>query len=347
MRKSFVILLRKDFRLCLHGRFFLLALGSLILYSCYINLVYVKLDQEIFPVYRYDPLKVQGEQTAGITDVGSLEELEAACGDGYSAGLYLSGDRLPGGKPEIMMVSSGVEKIDRIREAYARSMLFKENSSCASETDSGSFLRRAKIIGENGREMKNRREITAEFLFFELAAVGFLGLAAMLFKEKQMGVIRVHAVLPVSRVWFILSKLAVILLSDLLFAGLLTVINLGLGEGFRALPGVLLQTGILSLVMALTGFFCAVVLPDFKQFSLIYLVLAVFITTPVFLAGQTGVEMDWMRFHPMYHLFMAMKNAYFQMPPAKIPYYGACAAAIILLFLAAVRGLGREMEREG
>ena len=32
-------------------------------------------------------------------------------------------------------------------------------------------------IGVNNKEMKNRREITAEFLFFELSAVGFLGLA--------------------------------------------------------------------------------------------------------------------------------------------------------------------------
>lgn len=47
MRKIFFSLLKKDFKLMLSGRFFLLALGSLVLYSCYINFVYVKLDQEI------------------------------------------------------------------------------------------------------------------------------------------------------------------------------------------------------------------------------------------------------------------------------------------------------------
>ena len=47
MRYVVFSLLKKDFRLMLASKFFLLALGSLILYSCYINLVYVRLDQEI------------------------------------------------------------------------------------------------------------------------------------------------------------------------------------------------------------------------------------------------------------------------------------------------------------
>ena len=52
---SFFALLKKDFHLMVSSKFFLLAIGSLILYTCYINFVYVKLDQEIFPVYLYDP----------------------------------------------------------------------------------------------------------------------------------------------------------------------------------------------------------------------------------------------------------------------------------------------------
>ena len=43
---SFFALLKKDFRLMVSSKFFLLAIGSLILYTCYINFVYVKLDQE-------------------------------------------------------------------------------------------------------------------------------------------------------------------------------------------------------------------------------------------------------------------------------------------------------------
>ena len=54
MWRGFLALLKKDFKLMLSGRFFLLALGSLILYSCYINFVYINLDQNIYPVYLYE-----------------------------------------------------------------------------------------------------------------------------------------------------------------------------------------------------------------------------------------------------------------------------------------------------
>lgn len=78
-----------------------------------------------------------------------------------------------------------------------------------------------------------------------------MGLASMLFKEKQMGVIRVHGILPVRRSMFILSKLLLLFLSDLTFTVLLTVVNLGIPYAINVLPGVLLQAGILSLIMAL------------------------------------------------------------------------------------------------
>ena len=432
MRQGFSQLLKKDFRLMLSGRFFLLALASLVLYSCYIHFVYAKVDQVIYPVYLFDPqgmldtqsnldsqdnsgsqdtfgsqgtFSSQGNfgsqnnsgsqgnfgsqnnsgsqgnfgsqdnsgsqgasdsqgnfgsqgnsgsqgrtdapcdvnsrsncnsrssQTARsdyITEVDSREALEAACEDRYSVGIDLSS-----GTPEFYLLSSGIRTADNYRAIWAQAVL------------AGNLAGQAEVIGTNSREMKNRREITAEFLFFELSAVGFLGLASLLFKEKQMGVIRVHGILPVNRTMFILSKLSLFLVSDLVFASLLTLINLGPGQGAAVLPAVLLQTGILSLIMALTGFFCAVRLPDFKQFSLLYLILAVFITTPVFLAGQTGLSGGWIDYHPMYHLFKAMKGACFLTPNTQWPYYAACLGTILLLFLLAHRTLTRELAREG
>lgn len=174
-----------------------------------------------------------------------------------------------------------------------------------------------------------------------------MGLASLLFKEKQMGLIRVHGVLPVGKTAFIVSKLGLFLLSDLVFATLLTVINLGIPVGLSVLPHVLLQTGILSMFMALAGFFCALLLPGFRQFSLLYLVLAVFITTPVFLAGQTGIAWDWIKYHPMYPLFMAMKNAYWGVSAANGIYYTICGLTMIALFLLVRRVLVREMAKEG
>ncbi len=314
----------------LSGRFFVLALGSLVLYSCYINFVYVKLDQEIYPVYLYDPQETQSVISESVTKVESREALEAACADRYSVGIDLSA-----GKPELYLLSSGLETADHYRMIWGEAVL------------KGTAKGKAEVIGLHNKEMKNRREITAEFLFFELSAVGFLGLASMLFKEKQMGVIRVHGILPVRRSVFIFSKLLLLLASDLLFTVLLTGVNLGFLAALEVLPAVLLQAGILSLIMTLTGFLCAVRLPDFRQFSLFYLVLAVFVTTPVFLAGQTGIAWKWIFYHPVYHLFRAMKSAYFSMSTTSVPYYLFCFGGIVLLFLSACRTLKLEMAKEG
>ncbi len=330
MWRGFLSLLKKDFKLMLSSKFFLLMLGSLVLYSCYINFVYLGLDQEIYPVYLYDPLSVHNLTSSELIKVDSLEELQVKSNDGYAVGIDLSG-----GAPKISMVSSGMGSTDQYRAAYALSLLSPSSGTTA------------EVIGVDSKEMKSRREITCEFLFFELVAVSFLGLASMLFKEKQMGIIRVHGVLPVSKRSFILSKLILFLVSDLLFSVLLTIINLGVLTGLTVVPYVLLQTGILSLIMTLVGFFCAILLPDFKQFSLLYLVLAVFITTPVFLAGQTGISWDWINNHPMYHLFMAMKNAYQGILSTNSIFYTVCGLAIVLLFSLVYRTLIHEMAKEG
>lgn len=331
MTLSFKSLLKKDLKLMISSKFFILALGSLILYSCYINFIYVDLDQDTYPVYVYDPQDRKDLSLNYVKEVNSRSKLEDLCEDGYSVGIDLSSNN-----PEIYMVSSGLNTTDNYRENWAKSIL--KNDNLNSEP---------KIVGLNSKEMKNRREITAEFLFFELSAVGFLGLASMLFKEKQMGVIRVHGILPVKKTAFVLSKLSLILASDLIFTILLTVINLGLNEGIKVLPNVLIQASILSMIMSLIGFFCAIRLPDFKQFSLFYLVLAIFITTPVFLAGQTNVTWSWINYHPMFHMFEAMKSAYFGVATYNILYYFLCVVAIILLFLTAQKTLSREMTREG
>ena len=371
MWKGFKAFLRKDFKMMLSGKFFLLAAGSLLVYSLYINMIYVRLNQEIYPAIVYDPLALQKEEQLPFgVKVESKEELQAKCADGYAVGIDLSGG-ISVKDAKIYVVSSGVEKIDALRVAYAQ--LYYQQNIFKADTGTIPSGRRSdgaknqeklgtvytveqerltkdnntKIIGCFTKEAKNRREITCEVLFFELTAVGFLGLAAVLFREKQMGVIRVHGILPISRAAFILSKLLLFLISDLLFATVLTWVNIGFLEGAAVLPAVLVQAGILSTIMALLGFWVAVCLPNFRQFSLLYLVLAVFITTPVFLVGQTGISWGWIAYHPMYQLFMAMKQAYFGESGAGLGYYCVCAAAIVGLFLLGYQALRREIAKSG
>ncbi len=118
MTGMFFTLLKKDFRLMLSARFFLLAAGSLVLYSCYIHFVYVSLDDKMYPVYCYDPAGIGAQAIDSITaqdsgrtlppvkNVNTKEELADACSDGYSIGIDLSEKT-----PRIRMVSCGIDTI--------------------------------------------------------------------------------------------------------------------------------------------------------------------------------------------------------------------------------------------
>ena len=196
-------------------------------------------------------------------------------------------------------------------------------------------------------EEEREIEMSCELLFIEIVAVGFLGIASVLFKEKQMGVIRVHAVLPLKKSLFILSKLAVFLVSDLVFAVLLTLLNVGFFDTIHILPAVLVQTAILSLIMALMGFGCTMLLNDFKQFSLAYLIIALFVATPIFLSANTSIKMAWIDWHPFYQVYMGLKNAYFGVPVTSPVYYICSACGIAVLFVIVQTAFHKEMGKEG
>ncbi len=330
MGKGFCALFKKDCRMLMSGKFFLMAIGFLILYTAYVNLGYIRFMQmPPYNVYLYDPAGTQAEKSPLVQTVFSMENMDAVLlSDANGVGLDASA-----GEVQVVLYK-GAEHVDRHRADYALSLL-RPSTSPAPE-----------VLGTNTPEQKARKEITCELLFFELAAVGFLGIAAVLFKEKGMGVIRVHAILPVQKDLFLLSKLAVFLLSDLAFAVLLTLLNVGLTDGAAILPAVLLQTAILSLMMALVGLLCALLLKDFRQFTLAYLVIAIFAATPVFLSANTSIKFDWIGCHPFYHVYMGLKNAYFGADISLACYVGA-VGIIVLLFLAVRRAFHREIGKEG
>ncbi len=332
MKGVFLSLLKKDFRMVISSKFLLFGLGSLILYSLYIQLIYVNIDQAMYSVYVFDPENRVENTSEHLIFLESYEELQKKILDRYAVGIDATEIQ-----PKIIMTESGIKTTDYTRAIYGLSIL-------SSTYDTGTV---AEVIGENTREMKRRREMTSEFLFFELVAVGFLGLAATLFKEKQMGVIRIHGIMPISKKVFVLSKLVIFLSIDLIFATALTFINLGVDIGAVVLPGILVHTLILSLIMALLGLSCALWIGDFRQFSLLYFVFVVFMTTPIFLVVQTGVEWHWVKYHPMYYVFSAIKSAYFGQSLQSLFYYLVSSAWIVGLFFLASQCVGQEMVKEG
>lgn len=328
---NFSSLFKKDCQLLLAGKFLLVALGSLILYTLFINFGYLRyMHAEIYRVYLYDPQGTQREVSERLCLVASREELDTVLSrDTNGVGIDASS-----GVPELVFYY-GSEKTDNHRADYALSLLHQQEEY------------KAQAVGSNTPELKQRKEMCCELLFVEMTAVGFLGIASVLFKEKQMGVIRVHAVLPLMRSLFIVSKMIVFLLSDLVFAALMIVLNIGFPDAAVILPAVLVQTMILSSIMALAGFGCAMMLKDFRQFSLAYLLIAVFAAAPVFLTANTSVKMAWIKWHPFYHLYMGLKNACFGAPVTNPAYYIGFACGIAILFLIVWAAFVREMRKEG
>ena len=331
--KSIFSLFKKDCRMMASGKFFFIALGSLLLYTLFIHFGYLNFmgdNANMFNVYLYDPEGMYTEVSPLVLPVASEEELgEALAGDTGGIGIHVKD-----GNPNIVLYA-GTEKVDRHRADYAFSLLHS-GSGYQPET-----------VGDYTVEMKLRREITCELLFIEIVAVGFLGVASVLFKEKQMGVIRVHAIMPLYNGLFVFSKVFLFLATDLAFAVLMTLFNVGPREAGGVLPAVLTQTGILSLIMALTGFGCTMLLKDFRQFSLAYLVIALFVATPVFLSANTAIKMDWIYYHPFYHVYMGLKNAFFGTPVTNPVYYICVVCVIILLFGIATVAFRKEMGKEG
>ncbi len=327
----FCSLFKKDCQIMLAGKFFLVAFGSLILYTLFINFGYVNfMNAELYNVYLYDPQGTQKEVSELIYPVDSLEELNTALStDANGVGVDASSDTLD------IVFYFGSEKADNHRADYALSLLHQENEYTA------------RIVGTNTLESKQRKEMCCELLFIEIVAVGFLGIASILFKEKQMGVIRVHAVLPFKKGLFIMAKLTVFLLSDLIFAVLMTAFNIGFPDAVAILPAVLVQTAILSLIMTLTGFGCTMMLKDFRQFSLAYVLIVIFVSAPVFLSANTSVKMAWIDLYPFYHVYMGLKNACFGIPVTDPVYYICSVGGIVILFLIVRTAFHREMGKEG
>lgn len=309
-------LLKKDLHLMYTGKLFLTSVITLIMFSLYINYFYADLDTEAPSVGVYDPFHIAGNHD--IEKISSLEELLDLVNSGeISIGIDYSEKT-----PNIYHLDNGSSN-NALYASYG-AMITEKNFKDADKT----------IIGNYSREEKNRREMTNEVLFFEIITVSFLGIASLLFKEKSMGVIRVHGIMPVNSTLIILSKAVVFLLSDIIYAFLLILINLGISIPSvsvfaRALPHIV----ILSLIMGLLGYFLALLYRDFKQFAISFSLIIVLMTTPVYLGGNRTTDWGWLDYYPVYHLFASLKNAFFGLQTSGFSYYLFGITIIVCLLI--------------
>ncbi len=150
MGKSVCALFKKDCRMLVSGKFFLMALGFLVLYTAYVNLGYIRFMQmPPYNVYLYDPTGIQTEKSPLVQIVSSMEAMDAVLlSDANGVGLDSSAGEVR------VVLYKGAEHVDRHRADYALSLL-EPSASPAPE-----------VLGTNTPEQKARKEITCELLFF-------------------------------------------------------------------------------------------------------------------------------------------------------------------------------------
>ena len=105
-------LFKKDCRMMASGKFFLIALGSLLLYTGFIHFGYLNLmgdHANIYNVYLYDPERTYTQASPLIHLVTSEEELDEALARDTSGGV---GIRIKDGRPHIVLYA-GTPKADR------------------------------------------------------------------------------------------------------------------------------------------------------------------------------------------------------------------------------------------
>lgn len=333
MFRQFSSLLRKDLSLIIQSKLYLVLIGSLLVYSLYINFVYVNTDTPNYTVYVYEQtegrLGIKRDNMIPVDDIDEFYKLLAS--DNDSIGIIVESDGM-----KIMISETGSKKTDNLKQLYAEQLIQNDQSEIIIEK-----------IGLEDFELKKRIEMVSVIVFFEITTISFLGIAALFFKEKNLGVLKVYGVMPASKLLFISSKILIFSLMELLFVTLINLINLGYGYSLQVYFDLILQIAILSPMMVLLGFFFSLVYKNFKQFVYAYTVIIMAMTSPVFLFVNTPLEWSGIKYFPTYYLYNSLNQVYFKnfSHNNNLVYYLICSLCLGLLCWVDLKLFNRQLER--
>ncbi len=336
MLKQFALLLKKDIKLIIRHNFFLIMLASLLFYSLYINFIYVnegtKTTATVYVLYESsrESLISKDENIVIVEDEEKL--IKALEMDNEGIGIRLDNS----GKPSSVLLYHVSKKSDNFKALYGLSKIIDDYDDSEIPI---SYLQ------EGDLELKQRATMTSVIIFFEIAAISFLGVASLFFKEKSMGVIKVYGILPASKLLYILSKVVLFLSLEIVFAVLMCLFNIGVEYSLEILPQIILQVLLLSPIMVLLGFLFALVYNNFKQFIFAYTVIIVMVTSPVFLFVTSSLEWTGVYALPTYYAYSALYNTMLKNPYPILYYSLACILVILGLIITNYNLMKREIER--
>ncbi len=337
MLKQFAVLLKKDIKLIIRHKFLLVMLASLVIYSLYINFIYVSegtkpIETNIYVLYEEQEQNLTSEN-GYITTVEDEEALINAL-EMDSDGIGIRIDK--SGNPDSVILYHVSEKSDNLKALYGLNRVIDGYDGLEVPI---SYLQKGDL------ELKQRATMASVIIFFEIAAISFLGVAALFFKEKSMGVIKLYGILPASKVLYISSKVLLFLVLEIIFAVLMCLLNVGVEYSLQILPQVVLQVILLSPIMVLLGFLFALVYNNLKQFIFAYTLIIVMVTSPVFLFVTTSLEWDGIYALPTYYAYSSLYNAMLGNPNPILLYSLACIVTILGLTITNYNLMKREIER--
>lgn len=308
-----ITLVKKDIKLIFNVKFILLLIVPLIAYSLYISFFYINLDVEPLHIYYFGGGSITSTPSNHINIVNDIVEFNRIDDE-----MSVKVDFLDG-QPRITLCSFGSDSNDRLIVGYSLAKLFSEKQNPLV------------TVGNYNRNEKLRREMTCEVLFFVIITMIFMGASSILFKEKDMGVLKIFKISPVSIVPFIISKCIIFLIINLVIAVFLIYVNIGYMYIYEIMELIWLDVAILSIIVVLTSHLCLFLLSNFKQFSLLFAFVITFMMSPVFLMANTPVHVPGIEYYPLHVMYMSLKAGFFGRSSIDVHYYLASFVFVLVL----------------
>ncbi len=304
-----ILLIIKDIKLLFEGKLHIVLVISIIVYTLYINLFYVNTDIESFEVYI--PNKIEVEDIEEDIIVKLTENSDAI-------GLY----NINGQYYSIITENTSLKNYNLKKlyiNDYIKQMDFNDS--------------RIDVLGSKTFKETKVLEMLSVIVFFEITTVTFLSIAALFFKEKNLGVLKVHGILPIKNKYILLSKMIVFIGFELIFVMIIGIMNLGFRQSFTSLPKISIEVILLSSIMVLLAFIFVVLFKDFKDFVFAYLILIIGMTSPVFLIVNTPFKWSGIKYFFTYYLYISIRNVYLQEYSTSMTFYVIFLITIFLLFI--------------
>lgn len=229
---------------------------------------------------------------------GFIKALEK---DGDSIGIQIEGTL---DNAKFIIFSQGTEsaKIVNLEEAVLKSVIENLRGT------SGLPGYRIENLREESSPIPFNKNLVPVFLTFEVAALGFLLIAVMIFQEKTEGSIHAYRVSSAGTFTYILSKVAIFTLLALLYGVITTVATVGFNIDYLM---VILLIALASIFMTLLGLLVSIFFNNISEFLIAVFGVLVVMQLPTVSYINPSFAPEFIKWMPTYTWLFGFREALF------------------------------------